>query len=69
MKRFSHFTLFVFLFETSFNGMYIGRRECWEKVVDFPLELKQYIVEECRKAVLGDAKRYQELMENFWINR
>lgn len=55
--------------ETSFNGMYIGRRECWEKVVDFPAELRRYIVEECRKAVLGDAQIYQEMMEKHWINR
>ena len=49
--------------------MYIGRRECWEKVVDFPAELRRYIVEECRKAVLGDAQMYQEMMEKYWINR
>ena len=55
--------------ETSFNGMYIGRRECWEKVVDFPAELRRYIVEECRKAVLGDAQIYQEMMGKYWINR
>lgn len=54
---------------TSFNGMYIGRRECWEKVVDFPAELRRYIVEECKKAVLGDAQMYQEMMEKYWINR
>ena len=29
---------------TEFNGMYIGRLECWEKIVDFPEELKLYIV-------------------------
>ena len=52
---------------TNFNGMYIGRLECWEKVPDFPEELKDYIVEECRKAVLGDEKKYQLLMEKYWI--
>ena len=54
---------------TTFNGMYIGRLECWEKVVDFPLELKNYILEECRKAVLGDSEKYQGLMEDYWIGR
>lgn len=54
---------------TEFNGMYIGRLECWEKVVDFPQELKLYIVNECRKAVLGDDMELQNLMERYWIKR
>lgn len=54
---------------TEFNGMYIGRLECWEKVVDFPAELKEYIVNECRKAVLGEDAEYQRLMGEYWIGR
>lgn len=54
---------------TTFNGMYIGRLECWEKVVDFPVELKRYILEECRKAVLGDPEMYQGLIEEYWIGK
>lgn len=54
---------------TEFNGMYIGRLECWEKVEDFPQELKHYIVNECRKAVLGDDMELQNLMECYWIKR
>ena len=49
--------------------MYIGRLECWEKVVDFPQELKQYIVNECRKALLGDDMELQNLMERYCIKR
>ena len=54
---------------TEFNGMYIGRLECWEKIVDFPEELKLYILNECRKAVLGDNVELQNLMERYWIKR
>ena len=54
---------------TEFNGMYIGRLECWGKIVDFPEELRLYIVNECRKAVLGDAQELQYLMECYWIKR
>ena len=54
---------------TEFNGMYIGRLECWEKIVDFPQELKLYIVNECRKAVLGEEMELQNLMEHYWIKR
>lgn len=54
---------------TKFNGMYIGRLECWDKIIDFPDELKNYILEECRKAVLGESERFQEQIEKYWIGR
>lgn len=38
---------------TEFNGEWMGRIEYWGKVMDFPEELKDYIIQECRKAVIG----------------
>ena len=44
---------------TEFNGEWMGRIEYWGKVMDFPEELKDYIIQECRKTVLGDDVLYQ----------
>ena len=54
---------------TKFNGEWMGRIEYWEKVVDFPSQLREYIVSECRKAVLGDDEELQQLIEHYWIER
>ena len=53
---------------TEFNGEWMGRIEYWGKVVDFPEELKDYIIQECRKAVLGDDVLYQQMIDKYWIN-
>ena len=53
---------------TEFNGEWMGRIEYWEKVPDFPAELKGYIVEECKKVVLGDDIVYQQMIDKYWIN-
>ena len=36
--------------------------------MDFPEELKDYIIQECRKAVLGDDVLYQQMIDKYWIN-
>lgn len=38
------------------------------KVMDFPEELKDYIIQECRKSVLGDDILYQQMIDKYWIN-
>lgn len=54
---------------TNFHGSWMGRTEYWEKATNFPSELRDYIMSECKKSVLGDDKEYQELIDKHWINR
>lgn len=55
--------------DTTFHGSWMGRIEYWEKAKDFPDELRNYIMEECEKAKLGDPDELQPLIEKHWVNR
>lgn len=55
--------------DTTFHGSWMGRIEYWEKAKDFPDELRNYIMEECKKAKLGDPDELQPLIEKHWVNR
>lgn len=55
--------------DTTFHGSWMGRIEYWEKAKDFPEELRDYIMEECKKAKLGDPDELQPLIEKHWVNR
>lgn len=55
--------------DSTFHGSWMGRIEYWEKAKDFPEELRDYIMEECKKAKLGDPDELQPLIEKHWVNR
>lgn len=55
--------------DSTFHGSWMGRIEYWEKAKDFPKELRDYIMEECKKAKLGDPDELQPLIEKHWVNR
>ena len=55
--------------DSTFHGSWMGRIEYWEKAKDFPDELRDYIMEECKKAKLGDPDELQPLIEKHWVNR
>ncbi len=55
--------------DTTFQGSWMGRIEYWEKAKDFPAELRDYIMEECKKTQLGDPAELQPLIEKHWVNR
>lgn len=55
--------------DSTFHGSWMGRIEYWEKAKDFPDELRNYIMEECKKAKLGDPDELQPLIEKHWVNR
>ena len=55
--------------DTTFHGTWMGRIEYWEKAKDFPAELRDYIMEECKKMQLGDPAELQPLIDKHWVNR
>ena len=47
---------------TTFHGEWMGRIEHWKKVEDFPVELREYVKQQCRRTMLGDPEELQPLI-------